>query len=137
MADLCDRVLTRCSLWAAILLVASAVSAQEVGTVAAVEGTAEIGSGGSWHTGAGGPPVHRGDQLRTGSPGRMRIVFQDDSVLVVSESSLVTVNEQVFAPKTGKARSLLDLVQGKVAAVVSEYYHKTGNRYEIKSVTAL
>ena len=122
---------------AALLLLAGAVSAQEVGTVAAVEGTAEIGSGGSWTTAAAGAPVHRGDQLRTGAPGRMRVVFQDDSVLVVSESSLVTVNEQVFNPGTGKAKSFLELLQGGVNAVVSDYYHRAGNRYEIKTVTAV
>ena len=67
----------------------------------------------------------------------MRIVFQDDSVLAVSESSFVTVNEQVFNPDTGKAKSFMELLQGKVNAVVSDYYHRAGNSYEIKTVTAV
>lgn len=138
MAGIRVGVVTRLSkLGPVLLLWASAVAAQEVGTVAAVEGTAEVGSGGSWTSAAIGSPVHRGDQLRTGSPGRMRIVFQDDSVLVISEESFVTVNEQVFNPDTGKAKSFLELLQGKVGAVVSDYYHRTGNTYEVKTVTAV
>ena len=133
--------LRRCTgsslLAAGLLLLAAAVSAQEVGTVVAVEGVAEIGSGGVWTTATAGSPVHRGDQLRTGAPGRMRVVFQDDSVLAVSESSYVTVNEQVFNPTTGKAKSFMELLQGKVNAVVSDYYHRAGNSYEIKTVTAV
>jgi len=122
---------------AALLLSAGVASAQEVGTVASVEGAAEIGNGGAWTAAATGSPVHRGDQLRTGTPGRMRVVFQDDSVLVVSESSFVTVNEQVFNPSTGKAKSYLELLQGKVSAVVGDYYNRAGNSYEIKTVTAV
>jgi hypothetical protein len=137
MANARVHAVTWSTVLTTVLLLAGAVSALEVGTVAAVEGTAEIGSGGSWTTAVPGSPLHRGDQLRTGSPGRMRVVFQDDSVLVVSESSLVTVNEQVFNPNTGKAKSFLELLQGKVSAVVSDYYHRTGNTYEIKTVTAV
>ena len=136
-----DAPVRRCTapslLVAALLLLAAAVSAQEVGTVAAVEGAAEVGSGGTWITATTGTPVHRGDQLRTGTPGRLRIVFQDDSVLAISENSFVTVNEQVFNPATGKAKSFIELLQGKVSAVVSDYYHRSGNSYEIKTVTAV
>jgi hypothetical protein len=137
MAETRLRAMTAAAGLAAVLLLAGAVVAQEVGTVAAVEGTAEIGSAGAWTAAIAGAAVHRGDQLRTGSPGRLRIVFQDDSVLVVSENSVVTVNEQVFNSNTGKARSLLELLQGEVSAVVSEYYHRAGSRYEIKTVTAV
>jgi hypothetical protein len=130
--------LTRSSaLVGALLLLAGTLSAQEVGTVAAVEGAAEIGSGGAFTTAAIGSPVHRGDQLRTGTPGRLRVVFQDDSVLAISENSFVTVNEQVFNAESGKAKSFIELLQGKVSAVVSEYYHRAGNTYEIKTVTAV
>jgi len=122
---------------AVLLLLVSGVSAQEVGTVAAIDGVGEIGSGGTWTPAAIGSAVHRGDQLRTGTPGRMRIVFQDDSVLAISDGSFITVNEQVFNAESGKAKSFMELLQGKVSAVVSDYYHRAGNTYEIKTVTAV
>ncbi len=67
----------------------------------------------------------------------MRIVFQDDSVLTVSDGSRVVVDEQVFKPSEGKSRSLFGLLQGKVSAVVSDYYHQPGSSYQIKTATAV
>jgi hypothetical protein len=131
------RRLSGASVLVGALLMASLAAAQEVGTVAAVDGVGQIGTGGAWAPATIGSAVHRGDQLRTGTPGRMRIVFQDDSVLALSESSFVTVNEQVFNPATGKAKSFMELLQGKINAVVSDYYHRAGNTYEIKTVTAV
>jgi hypothetical protein len=111
--------------------------AQEVGTVAAVDGTAEIGRSGVWTAAAIGTAVQQRDELRTGQPGRLRVVFQDDSTLALSDSSHVIVDENVFNPNTGKTHSLMDLVRGKVEAVVSEYYHQAGANYEIKTQTAV
>ncbi len=111
--------------------------AQEVGTVAASEGTAEIGRQDVWTAAAIGAPVHRGDVLRTGNPGRLRVVFQDDSVLSVTEDSRVVVDESVFDPSAGKVHSLMGLLQGQVSALVSEYYHRSGATYEIKTPTAV
>ena len=115
-----------------LLLVALPASAEEVGTVAAVEGTAEIGREGIWTPAANGTAVAVGDELRTGSPGHLRVVFQDDTLLTLSADSHVTVDRQVFDPTAGQRQSLLGLLQGKVAAVVSEYYRGAGTRYEIK-----
>jgi len=122
---------------ALLLLLTHAARAQEVGTVAALEGSGEIAHGGTWKSAAVGTPIYQGDQLRTSRPGRLRIVFQDDTVLSVSDDSRVTIDEQVFQPKEGKTRSVLGLLQGKVSALVGEYYHNTGATYEIKTVTAV
>jgi len=116
---------------------ATAAVAQEVGTVAAVEGTAEVGSAGTWTPAVIGTAIRRGDELRTGRPGRLRIVFQDDSVIAIADDSHITVNEQVFNPDQGKTKSVMELLQGKVNAVVSEYYHRAGAAYEIKTATAV
>jgi len=124
-------------LFAMVALVAPAAWGQEVGTVAAVDGTAEIGRGDSWSTAAIGAAVQQGDELRTGKPGRLRIVFQDDSVLALSEDSDVVVNEQVFDPSAGSTNSLMGLLRGKVNAIVSDYYHRAGAAYEIKTKTAV
>ena len=109
---------------------------QEIGTIAAVDGRAEIGRSGNWSDAATGAPIYLGDVLRTGKPGRMRVVFQDDSVLTVSEESEVKVDEQTFNPAKGQSTSLMGLLRGKVNAVVSEYYHNSGNTYEIKTPNA-
>jgi hypothetical protein len=111
--------------------------AQEVGTVAEFEGTADIGRGGAWAPAVIGAPIEQGDQLRTGKPGRFKVVFQDDSVLSVSDQSLVVVNEQVFDPASGKARSYFDLIHGKLNSIVSDYYGRPGSSYQVKTATAV
>jgi hypothetical protein len=123
-----------------VLLTAWAIRAavaQEVGTIAALDGSAKIGRGDVWITATPGAAIQRGDELRTGEPGRMRIVFQDDTVLTISDDSRVVVDEQVFDPNQEKSRSVLGLLQGKVSALVSEYYKRPGAAYEIKTATAV
>lgn len=121
-----------------LLTLAVRVCAQEVGTVAAVEGMADIERGGVRTRTQNGAAILLGDQLWTGRPGRLRIVFQDDSLLTLDDDSHVSVDEHVFDPAaTGKVQSLLGLLQGKVAAVVSDYYHQSGARYEIKTRNAV
>ena len=115
----------------------AAAQAQEVGTVAALEGSAQIGRGGTFAPAAVGTAVHQGDELRTGRPGRLRVVFQDDSVLTVTDDSRVVVTQEVVNPEAGKAKSVMELLQGKVSALVSEYYHRPGSSYEIKTATAV
>lgn len=126
------------ALLVAVLLSGSAIAA-EIGTVAGVDGSAYIYTGGKGTPAAAaiGSPVNLGDQLATGRPGRMKVVFQDDSVLTVSDDSRVTVDEHVFDPSQGKARSLFGLLRGKVNAAVSEYYGRPGSGYEIKTETAV
>jgi len=108
----------------------------EIGTVASIDGTAEIGRDGEWAAAVVGDPVHAEDILRTGKPGHMRIVFDDDSVLTLGDSSELTVSDHVFAPDQGETRSLVDLLSGTVNAVVSEYYKNPNAAYEVKTKTA-
>ncbi len=131
------RVLTAAAFALSIFLPAiSEAKETEIGTVASIEGTAEIGRDGSWLAAEVGAPIRADDILRTGKPGHLRIVFDDDSVLTLGESSELTVSEHDFAPKEGKSRSLVDLLSGTVNAVVSEYYKNPNAEYEVKTKTA-
>lgn len=120
-----------------LLLQALPVWADEVGTVAAVDGTAEVGRDNTWTPAVSGVPIMLGDTLRTGTPGRLRVVFRDDSVLALADDSRITVDEQVFNPADGNARSLFGLVRGKIAAAVSDAYRRQGARFEIGTATAV
>lgn len=120
-----------------VLVAGAAAAAQEVGTVATVEGSAEVRRADTWSPATAGTAVHVGDVIRTGQPGRVRVVFQDDSVLNVGDNSQLGIDEQVFDPSAGAPRSLMRLLQGKVRALVSEYYQQTGAAYEIETATAV
>jgi hypothetical protein len=112
-------------------------AAQEIATVAEVEGAAEIGRAGAWLAAATGAAIQQGDTLRTGKPGRLVIVFQDDSLVTVGDDSELVIDEQVFEPDTGIARSLMHLLHGGIRALVSEYYERSGNEFRVDTKSAV
>ncbi len=126
-------------IWTLLLLalLAHVASAQEVGTIASLDGTADIGRGGTWTTAAIGSPINLGDQVRTGTPGHVSIVFQDDSVVSVTEGSQLVIDQQVFNPNRGVVHSLIELLRGKLNAVVGDYYHQPGTAFEVRTATAV
>jgi hypothetical protein len=121
----------------AILLMAATALAEEVGTVASVSGVAEIGRGGTRTPATVGAPVQLGDELRTGSDGKLRVLFRDDSVIDLGESSSLVVDKQVFDPAASSFSSLLRLVSGRARAFVSEYYRNPGAAYQVETPTAV
>jgi hypothetical protein len=124
-------------LFGAVLLIATAAVAEDVGTVASTRGAADIGRAGAWSAAAVGTAVQLGDQLRTGTDGELRVVFRDDSVIDLSPSSALTIDDQVFDPGTSRFSSLMRLVQGKARALVSSYYKTSGATYEVQTPTAV
>ncbi len=126
-------------IWMLLLLVlmAHAASAQEVGTIATLDGTADIGRSGTWTTAAVGSAIYLGDQVRTGTPGHVSIVFQDDSVVSVTDGSQLVIDQQVFNPNRGVVHSLIELLRGKLNAVVGDYYHQPGTAFEVRTATAV
>lgn len=120
-----------------VLLIASAAVGEDVGTVAAVRGTASVGRGDVRTAAAVGMPVQLGDQLSTGADGQLRVLFRDDSVVDLSENSSLVVDQQVFDPAGGTFTSLLKLVGGKARSLVSEYYRNPGAAYQIETPTAV
>lgn len=122
---------------AVLVVLASAGWAQEVGTIAALEGTVEIGRGGAWTAASIGVALRAGDELRTGRPGRLRAVFQDDSVLIVGDESHLVVDEQVFDLNREVFRSVIRLLKGKMRSLVSEYYKRPRAVYSIETPTAV
>jgi hypothetical protein len=121
----------------AMLLTASAVFAEDVGTVASLRGQAGINRGGARVATEVGTVVQLGDELKTGSDGQIRVVFRDDSVIDLGESSTLVVDTQVFNPDAGRFTSLMRLVSGRARALVSQYYKTTGASYHVETPTAV
>jgi hypothetical protein len=92
---------------------------------------------GTWSSAAVGAAVERGDSLRTGRPGGVRVVFQDDSVLAMADASELRIDEETVDSNRGVAHSLFRLLRGKVRTVVSEYYERRGSVFTIETVTAV
>lgn len=120
-----------------LLLAAPAAMAEDVGTVAATQGTAEIGRGGAYTAAAVGATVQLGDELRTGPDGLLRVVFRDESVVDLANGTSLTVDTQVYDPAASRFSSLLRLATGKARALVGSLYGTPGASYEIQTPTAV
>ena len=115
-----------------VALVSRGVAAEPVGSIAAIEVRAEIRRGGAWQPAALGDAVEMGDVIRTDDEGRVRLVLADSSVVVVASKSEISIDQHVFRPDDNSATSLLQLLGGKVRAIVSEYY-KAGGSFEVRT----
>ena len=120
-----------------VMATALPAAADEAGKVVSLEGTVEIGVGGNWNRASVGSPVSSGDTIRTGNPGRARILFRDESVLNLGDASTLLIDESVFNPDRGTATTLLHLLGGKVRALVSDYYSDPQASYRIETTTAV
>jgi hypothetical protein len=134
-----SRVTRRLLALAALLLVAlpSRATAEVVGSVATAEGLVEIGRADAWSDARTGSELETGDAVRTGRPGRARLVFRDESVMNVGEDSEVAIDENVFAPSEGTVDSVYRLLRGKVRTLVSEYYQAPTARFEVQTDTSV
>jgi hypothetical protein len=117
-------------------LAARPASGQEVGKVAALTDVVERGRQGDWQKLELGGGVSAGDAVRTDDEGRVRLVFADGSVVVVSPRSEIVIDENVYDPSQGTASSMFDLLKGKIRAVVSDYYETTGS-FEVKTPNSI
>lgn len=116
---------------------ATAAWADDAGKVVSLEGTVEIGRGGTFTATTTGGVVQTGDTIRTGKPGRARILFIDESVLNIGDNSTLVIDQTVFDPNKGTANTLMHLLGGKVRALVSEYYTGGTASYQIETTTAV
>ena len=120
-----------------LAFVATTARADEAGKVVSLEGTVEIGRAAVFKRADVGSTIQSGDTVRTGSPGRARILFADDSVLNLGDSTTLLVDETVFNASKGAASTLMHLLGGKVRALVSEYYSTNQASYTIETTTAV
>lgn len=122
---------------AALLAAPGAAAGAQAGNIVASEGKAEVGRNGTWTPAVSGATVEVGDKLRTGYPGRVRIVLLDQSVLNIGDDSVFIIDEHVYKADEGTANSVMRLLKGKVRSLVSEYYDDPLAGYQIETVTAV
>src|SRR6185369_7850549 len=121
------------------LLAATAADAEtgDAGSVVSLEGTVDIGRAGTFSPAEVGSAIRQGDTIRTGTPGRARLLFVDDSVINIGDGSTLVIDETVFNAGTGAASTLMHLLGGKVRALVSDYYSGGQGSYQIETKTAV
>ena len=132
------RMIEGICLVAFLLLLASSLQARVVGEVTKVQGAPEVLRTGSndWTPVGAGDQVSIGDQLRTRAETRMEVKLQDESLLILGENTLITIDEQTLS-SSGKNTSVFSLLLGKLRAVVADRYKDPGSRFEVRTATAV
>lgn len=120
----------------ALCLGPAAHAQEQVGSVSAIEGSAEVrrGDAGAWTAVASGSPVLLGDHLRTLADSKLRVVLREDSVLTLAANSELAVTEQVIAPAPV---SRLQVLFGTLKAIVTERYGGPQAQFEVETPTAV
>ncbi len=119
-----------------LLSLPQAALAEAVGQVVAVIGLVErIAIDGARVPLKADGAIHLGDRLLSGADGRAKLMLRDDSILKLSPSSELHINEQLIGP-SGESSTGLGLVKGRVRALLGR---KLGaaSRFEITTPVAV
>ncbi|MCK6553139.1 FecR family protein [Candidatus Binatia bacterium] len=124
----------RFALSVAFLLAPVTATAQTVGTIAALDGTAEVGREGAWTPAALGAEVHAGDALRTGPSGRVLLSLGDEALNIGEDSEVLL--ERLAPADVAESTSKVKLERGSLRTVVSDQ-RAARSRFEVVTPVAI
>ncbi len=106
-----------CGLILALLCAAPARGdqAERIGRIRTMEGAVSIHRNGTSVPAAVGGDVHRGDVIRTGKPGAVGIVLNDETTISLGSGSELGMIDFAFAPKEGKFALVVRMAKGTFA----------------------
>jgi hypothetical protein len=117
-----------------LLAAATVATAASVGTVDDTEGPATITRKGTSVTAETGTPVMENDVLATGPKGRLSVMFEDKTRLVLGESSKMTIDQYVYSGK--KSGLLFDLSQGMFRTVTGKIVEANPEGFNMRTPLA-
>jgi hypothetical protein len=115
------------------LLLATPALAGPVGFVAASRGDSQVNA----QPARVGMEVFEGDKLTTGEKSRLKVLFSDDVILALGSATEVVVEKHLFDPKSGARQTRLDLVQGKLRALVQKMVAGSRADFIVKTTNAV
>lgn len=111
----------------------------DIGIFTAVEGQVSVTHSGT----ADALPAKLHDDVRfldiieTDRESRSKALLNDDSILTVGEHSRVEITEHVYDPRRDARTVVVNLVRGKVRALVSKVFTGTGSKFEVHTPTSV
>ncbi len=118
-----------------ILGVSAPVSAEPVGKVLALSGTAQAqNTAGGLRPLVQGASVERGDTLVTGADGNVQLRFVDDALLTVRPNSRIRVDE--YQAEGSKLHSVLSLIAGSIRTLTGRIGKAQRDAYLMNTPTA-
>ena len=111
----------------------------DIGIFTAVEGQVSVTHSGT----ADALPAKLHDDVRfldiieTERESRSKALLNDDSILTVGEHSRVEITEHVYDPRRDARTVVVNLVRGKVRALVGKVFTGTGSKFEVHTPTSV
>ncbi len=81
--------------------------------------------------------IYPEDTIKTGLNASTKILFDDSTMLSITENTEITITEHIYDPKVSKWISILRMARGRIKAVVADIYDAGGSRFEIHTPTAI
>jgi hypothetical protein len=129
--------------WAAAALLVFAAGARSespdpIGTVTAVQREVTVTHAAQMDVAlvSLGSSVFSQDLYQTQDASRLKLLFQDDSILTLGERTSLTITENIYNPAKSQRSTVVDMAQGSVRALVGKVFSGTGSKFEIRSPTA-
>jgi|GEM_PF-2336623 len=116
-----------------VVLLAAPALAGPVGFVAASRGEAQVND----RAARVGMEVFEGDKLTTGEKSRLKVLFSDDVILALGSKTAVMVEKHLFDPKSGARQTRLNLLEGKLRALVQKMVAGSRADFEVKTTNAV
>ena len=76
------------------------------------------------------------DLYQTKDFSRVKLLFEDDSILTLGERTSLKITENIYNPAKGQRSTVVDVAQGSVRALVGKLFGGPGSKFEIRSPTA-
>jgi len=88
-------------------------------------------------------PVQRGDDIlladtyETEAGARAKLLFQDDSLITLGESTRLLVSENIYKPAEKQRSSIMHLLSGSARALVGKTFSNAKSKFEIHTPTSV
>jgi hypothetical protein len=117
----------------------TALSADSIGSVTAVRNEVRVVHSGN--TAALGvnnrDPVQFLDDYETMAGARLKLLFDDDSLLTLGEKTKLQINENIYDPAQNKRSAVMSILSGRIRVLVGKIFTGAGSKFEIHTPTAV
>lgn len=76
------------------------------------------------------------DFYETKREAKLKLLFDDDSILTLGENTRLQITENIYNPEEDQRITVLNLVNGSVRALVGKIFGGAGSKFEIHTPTA-
>jgi FecR protein len=115
-----------------------AQQAESIGNVAAVQRQVEVmhpGESGVSLVNLGSSVLFK-DTYETKSQARLKLLFEDDSILSLGENTRLQIAENIYDPAQKRRSTVIKMLNGSMRALVGKIFGGPGSKFEIHTPTA-